>query len=450
MSKKMVNSILFLVVSIYAVAAQKPHDYPEIGNPCPEFILHEIHQYKVTKASVSAFRKKPLIIDFFEQYCISCFKSFPKLKIIQEEFKDSVQFLLCGYDGKYVGNSTRNIRQDYQNYQKRFNLNIPVAYDSATVQRFKIMSFPYVVWIDGEGIVRAITRSDELTPENIRTFIKGHPLDLPMAENAQQGNNDHFYNPDQLLLSNGNGGNDSDFLVRSVLMDWKYQQRDFHYLNVNARNLKNLQGVGLPLFYLYKQAFGDTVTYDLPPEGNASDNEPNHYGQWYLKPVIDKCDSSLFQPNYTTGKNMYSYSLVMKNARWLNDMQKKMQNDLGDYFGLRVRVENRSLPCLKLIATDSARQRLLTKGDKANTDYSQSSFTFTNQPVAKIIWQIWVYNPLEVVIDETGITGNIDIQINAILTDFDDFRNALKKQGLDIIRGERVMKAIVFSNPDNG
>jgi len=446
----MIIAIVLVVTGINSGAAQKPHDYPEIGKPCPEFIMHEIHQYKVTKASLSDFRNKPLIIDFFEQYCVACFESFPKLKTLQEEFKDKVQFLLFGYDKKFGDNSTTDIREDYRKYQEHFKLNIPVAFDSATVDRFRIMSFPYVVWIDGGGIVRAITRSDELTQENIRTFIDGQPVDLPMTENVEQGNNDHFYNPDQLLLSNGNGGNDSDFLCRSVLMDWKYRQDFYHDLNVNARNIKNLQGVGFPLFGLYKQAFGDTVTYDVPPEGNVTDNEPNHYGQWYLQPVLENCDSSQFQPNYSTGKNVYSYSLVMKNARWLKDIQKRMQNDLGSYFKLNVRVENRSLPCLKLIATDNARQKLPTKGGKANADYSQSGFAFTNQPVSKIIFQIWGYNPTEVVIDETGIMGNIDIQIDAILTDFEDFRKALKKQGLDIIRDKRVMKAIVFNCPENG
>jgi thiol-disulfide isomerase/thioredoxin len=439
MYKYIISGLLLLLFNKISLC-QPSHDYPQIGKPCPGFILNEVHQYKIGKVDLRDFKGKPLIIDFFEKYCTVCFKSFPKINNLQQEFKDSLQFLLVGYDES-------NIRQVYQKFQERYKINIPVAFDSILATRFKIIQYPYVIWIDASGIVQAITTSQEINADNIQNLIKGIPLNLTLVKNLEQMKSEVYYNPYKPLLENGNGGNDSSYLYRSVLMKWDLRQGFYFSSNLNASDLKNIQGVGQSIYSLYKEAYGDTVVFDEPLLFN--DSGISHYGQWYLLPVIETKNDSIFKFDIYSGKNMFSYNLSVPSATSLVDMQQKMKSDLNNYFNLNVTVETRTMPYWRLVANNSARTKLPTHHTNKLYECDFSHLKFINQPVNNIISQLWIFNQDDIFIDETGITGNIDIQIDAVLTEFNDFKKALKAQGLDLVQGTKQMKVLVFRDPEN-
>jgi thiol-disulfide isomerase/thioredoxin len=448
MSRYSVVVIFFLIISQPSISQPK-NSLPEVGKPCPDFVLNEIHQYKLTKASIRDFRGKPLIIDFFTQYCTACFKSFPKINNLQKEYKNEIQFLLVGFDKQFEQNARRGIRDDYEQFQKHYGIDIPVAYDSVTVKRFKLMVFPYVIWVDGKGIVQAITTSTEITKENIKKFIAGQQLDLPIAQNTDQMNEDTLYNWQKPLLINGNGGKDTDYIYRSVLMNWNRHQGFMYDMHISSDNMKNIQGVGFTAFNLFRLAYIDSEYAATPPGFMAADSGINHYGQWYLKPVFENMDTSLFNYDLTTGKNLFSYCLSIPAVHSVAEAQKKMQSDLKSYFNIQVTIEKRKMPYWKLIVIDSARANLVTKGNRKFEKYSQSGFSLVNQPITRITRIIFCYNQNEVIEDETGISSNIDIEIDTILPDLNDVKKELNKQGLDLVRGTKEMKTMVFSNVPN-
>ena len=47
-------------------------------------------------------------------------------------------------------------------------------------------------------------------------------------------------------------------------------------------------------------------------------------------------------------------------------------------------------------------------------------------------------------LNETGIQGNIDITMDALLTDRNQVIRELRKNGLDLVKGTRVMKVLVI------
>ena len=49
-------------------------------------------------------------------------------------------------------------------------------------------------------------------------------------------------------------------------------------------------------------------------------------------------------------------------------------------------------------------------------------------------------------IDETGITENFDLKLDAVLTDIADIQRGLQKYGLDLEKSEKEMKVIVIRN----
>jgi hypothetical protein len=50
------------------------------------------------------------------------------------------------------------------------------------------------------------------------------------------------------------------------------------------------------------------------------------------------------------------------------------------------------------------------------------------------------------VINKTGIEYNIDIDVKAYMKDFNDVKNALNKNGLDLVAGTKLMNAIIVSD----
>ncbi|MBK8087718.1 MAG: redoxin domain-containing protein [Chitinophagaceae bacterium] len=69
------------------------------GEQCPEFKIGSTLQYRDT-VSLSDFRNKLLILDFWNTTCISCIKAFPKLDSIQKLFGNRVQIVLVNRESK--------------------------------------------------------------------------------------------------------------------------------------------------------------------------------------------------------------------------------------------------------------------------------------------------------------------------------------------------------------
>jgi hypothetical protein len=128
-------------------------------------------------------------------------------------FKERVQFFLIGYDDQHI-------RGTYDRFRKKQNLNLPVAYDTATFYRFGVKGVPHVMLVDPDGIVRAITSS--LSGKDIQQFLDGQDPDLLVKPNIEEFERlSALYDPMKPLLIGNNGGNDTDFLFRSLLTAWK-------------------------------------------------------------------------------------------------------------------------------------------------------------------------------------------------------------------------------------
>jgi hypothetical protein len=69
-------------------------------------------------------------------------------------------------------------------------------------------------------------------------------------------------------------------------------------------------------------------------------------------------------------------------------------------------------------------------------------------PVSALINNIWGFNQDErTFLDETGIQGNIDLEMDCIWTDLNDVKKELRKNGLDLVKGEKKLKVLVIRDP---
>ncbi len=406
----------------------------EIGYPCPDFTLQGIQYYPKQQVSLSDFKGRWLILDFWSSGCSACVQSFPKINKLQQEFRDKIQFLLVGFDD-------RHIRRIFEKFRQKQGLELPVVYDTLLFNKFQILQVPYIVIIDERGIVRAITTS--LKEEAMTSLLAGNETVLPIARNKQQLlEREKRYDSDKPLLIMGNGGNDTNFLFRSVLSQWDVNtaQDANRFMRVNKHMV---QSTGTPLEWLYFMAYADTIP-DIPAL------KINSYGRFWKFPIIESTDSSRFVYDFITGQNLYNYSLIVPPGRAnCREMQEIMKRDLKNYFDHDVLVENRKMPCWKLVATDQAKQKLLAKKNrrqrKGNKLPYQLGEIIIDKPISSLICAIWYFHQSEPpIFDETGINGNIDLHFEAIMTDLEDIKKVLRKNGLDLVKGEKEMKVLVI------
>jgi hypothetical protein len=173
---------------------------------------------------------------------------------------------------------------------------------------------------------------------------------------------------------------------------------------------------------------------------------PQYITHWRA-PLLEMKDTTAFIVDFASNAGLYNYSLIVPAAKdSLGARKATMQADLQRVFGYKAVVETRMMPCWKLTATAAAKQRLASRGPEHSFEASPSKYSCTGYPVAMLLHDIDYYRsdydyPL---IDETGITGNIDIRYTAAKTDFEDVRQALAKEGLLFELVRKPMKVLVI------
>lgn len=422
------------ILIVYTTSAQEePSDSIRIGKPFPSLKLKNLINYKAKNVDISELRGKWIILDFWSSTCGTCIGSLPKLDTIQNAFKDTMSLIIIGW------NDGAATLKAFNKFSSKYKVNLPITLDSEPFRRFNIWDVPTFVVIDPSGTTRAILFYPEFTEANIKDLIAGKTETVSKPMKAIKK-----FDAFKPFLVNGNAGNDDDFLFRSMLMKWTSEipASGVTYVNASYGNL--IQASGVPLENLYLMAYQDTL-YPYPVASYSK--LKSSYGEYWLHPVLELTDSSEFEWKPGNEKNLFCYSLsVPEHTTSSLEMKKIMQRDLKNYFGYQVTVEKRMMPCWKLVASKTAKQKLRSKMDSTvYKDYHFAGFDYYKVPMQDIINKLWWNFQLEPqFIDATGIKEKIDISIDADMTDFNEVKQALNKYGLSLVKGKSEFKVIVI------
>jgi thiol-disulfide isomerase/thioredoxin len=441
---KIILLSLSMILILFAEAQTKQADVmPEVGKPLPEFILHNLNQFKKTTATNNDFKGKWLFMDFWTIRCTSCIHSFPKVNSITQEFSNQLNWVMVGLNGKQRYPGTEEF---YEKMRAKRNLQMPYLFDSLLAQQWHVPSFPHIIIVNPKGIVYAITSGRDLDKEKVQQLLAGQQVS--------------FYEKDQLTKKFEPTLNNADIeeissdklLLYSMLTEWNGEQQSVgveldRWAKWPKRSLVKGYGMAMvPLYALYNCAFFGQWDWD-------ADN--SMYKTTYPFPILELTDTSRFNYDYTydVGKGTYNYMLKIPPEQVSKDrIMSLIQDDLKRAFGYRARVETRSMPVWKLIATPEAAQKLITKGGPKymSPGTHAAGYTFKNVPVSYLVAGIRFYlsdlEKREVFIDDTGITDNIDFSIDADMTNLKDIQKELKKQGFELIRGHKKMNVLVISD----
>lgn len=420
---------------------------PEVGKPMPDFALQHVTHWRLPTASLQDFRGKWLVLDFWAAFCLPCMKSFPKINSLQEQFKDRIQFVLVGKYGKYAGSDLQETKEMYEKLRERWGLNLVAAYDedgALSSQQLGIWSVPFYIYIDDEGIVRAMGQGENLTEERLQSLLDQG--DLP-ADPSPRGLHSEF-DPSELILVDGNGGENSNFLLRSVLAPSSsppYAAR-MEAQQLDGKSTFQVAGVGLSMLYRYAYA-------GQPVIGGIDDPL---YGEMYPELVLEIDDPSPFMVDGESTEGRFAYSVSVGGGEEMDKRQlmEKMQSDLKIYFGYDVEIEARPIPYWALVTlTEQSQNNLRSSGgDSAYPVATYAGFTLENAPVQMLLSIIHSYHGHKGLpfVDETGIDHNVDVTVDALMPEFDEVREALRAVGLDLVKKKRSMSAIVIRDPVAG
>jgi thiol-disulfide isomerase/thioredoxin len=441
--------ILFVFIQVQAQSPNRSLKEPEIGKLCPNVVFDKIDFYKTRKLSISEMKGKWVILDFWSRFCSGCVGSFPRISKEQLEFRDSVQFIMIAPD------STTGERELYADYHKKLDLKMPCAFDADLFHSFNVGQLPHTIIIDPNGIVKAVTLSPD--PVKLRELINGGQPIFSTASYANKKEQEQKVKYDSRIpyLIYGNGGTDSAFLFRSLLAQWKPNGPIFGDRSKlgSGKNLKytgRFELSGKPINILYLAAYSGRAYIGM--------DDSTLYGSFFQKPIFEIKDTSILRYDYVTGENLYSYSLIVPESKATESyMMQVMQSDLKNYFAFDVCIESRKILYWKLIATDVARKKLMTKYELAITNDNGrpwQKLSLRNCTMANFMKFIDLYSGVTKsgapLLDETGITTNIDIDLDWAKGDYEVCRKALQKNGLDLVRGEKELRCIVIKDPKSG
>lgn len=379
-----------------------------IGDVVPEIFLSNLLSFPSSSATLSSFKGKLLLLDFFATWCGACIKELPKLDSLQRKFKDRLQVVLVAYEPTATIEALRKKNRRFGEYT--FPI---ITADTALHRLFPHKLLPHTVWIDAGGMVKAVTTSAYVTAPNIEALLQKGNLNLPLKKDALD------YDRNLPLLLAGNGGGEEAVLFRSLLTKHLSGLPSSGGSSINSDStVRRIYFINRPVLALYQSAIGQ-----------AFDN----------RVVLEVQDTALFirppgEPGWSK-QHTFCYELTHPTTTPKAQVKAILKNDLDTHFNLWGRMVRRTVPCY-----------LLVRDQKHFINESKDSLPLSafvracNTRVAD--------GPLQpIIINEAG-EGFVSNHLLALKGDFPAMKAALSTYGLELVPAQRELEVFVLS--ENG
>lgn len=288
-----------------------------VGDRLPNVTFNNVINYEKSEVNFSEFAGKFIILEFWSPSCTACIKSFPKIDSLQKLFREKVQFVLVNKETK---DSTLRF------FSKRKMIKIPgvpfITGDKLLSSQFPKEGFPYIVWIDRNGIIQHIAFEYSITKENLTTFIADKTLYIRTA-NKKVFNGNLFDYPDRIAKEK------IDYYCYITKCIDGLDVSNNERARINDSTIR-ISATCISIVDLYKKAYREYDKYKFTsPESiilNVRDSNR------YLRP------SDMNKRDEWSADNSYNFDLVLpfskkEKAYWI------MQQNLSVYFGLHVTIE---------------------------------------------------------------------------------------------------------------
>ncbi|MBH2005193.1 MAG: redoxin domain-containing protein [Sphingobacteriia bacterium] len=412
-----------------------------IGDTCPNLEFRNLLHYSAPTAKLSDFRGKLVILDFWASWCLPCVATLPKIDSLQKVFKDKLQIIGISKESADKIQTFLAKRKEIVGREMRYTT---TTVDTTNFDLFDVRFLPHYMWVDTAGKIVGFTSDRELTAQNIRQYIDHGDIVFKQAERRQLID----FDGQAPLFINGNAGKVDNMVFHSILTKRNPQLSGGGFIWK-----KRLLFINYPKLYLYQCAYGGMkAEFDMVigfPENRTILNFKDTTISFTL-PLKDPAAMRQWQLD-----NSHCYELILpgynrERAGMIKqpELYKAMQQDLDRYFPIQAKIEVRRVKCLVLVRT-SKQLKVVSKGGDAFSQKDAYSYTLRNASWSDFLHQLRFYymqfdkRPM---LDETGLTGNVDMELQADMFKWESVAKGLRKYGLDIIEAERDIEMLVLSD----
>ena len=425
--KKTIQPFVLAALCLFlSIATQAQTAALKIGDTVPDITINNIINYKNSSAKLSDFKGKLLILDFWATWCAPCIGMIPRMDSLQKAFEGQVVFLPVTYQAANV------VEPFLAKLQEKKPFNLPdVIGDKVLHAMFPHRSLPHYVWISPEGKVLAITSYDQVTTERIKGAIAGKSQQLITKEEMKPV----AYDPKKPLFIELNGGSGSSLKYHRLISNFTeglwpgykfYKDSVDMKISVRNQSLLNIY----TLAYGEGQKFLNTNKVILEvkdPASFYSNKEGNEYLRWMRE------------------GNVYCYELIIPEVA-SGTAFTAMREDLSLFFtNYQVSIERRNVPCIVLETID--KNIVASKGGKPVNQMNRSGALLQNGNWNHFIGRLddyYLQQSKLPLLDATGITGFVDMEIKADMLDPESINKALIPYGLSLKPANRIVEMLVI------
>ncbi|WP_207424313.1 TlpA disulfide reductase family protein [Desertivirga brevis] len=359
------------------------------------------------------------VLIFFGTWCSSCRAEFPSHQALQNQFKEKLRLIIVSAEPKAKLASFFSTARFTDGTPYTFPC---VGEDKQLKMLFPHRLIPHLVWIKS-GRVVAATDGEELTAENIITVFEGSTP--PYQKKDIDPEKPLFFNGDLPASATfslftkgqvdglGNGTRfrrSGEVVVGRLLHNWRL----YNMYRAAASEL-------IPGFNEKRvlSNIRDSSGYYTPAEASAAERRKN-YCTYEIRVSLKEADS------------LYAYML----------------KDLNRYTPYHGSIEKRRVKCLVLTVIPGFEERLKTRGGTPELSFSPGQPPLMVNYSTKILLirlNDLKYVPIPIV-DETGLTENIDLSLSFFPTSEAELKSALLKQGLKLTERERELEMLCLKD----
>jgi thiol-disulfide isomerase/thioredoxin len=436
--KPLILIILSMIISLKVNAQLRTDTITplRIGQKIPDLFIENLVNYPKESIKISEFKGKALILDFWTFTCTSCIQSWPKLLQLQEQFQDKLSFLLI--NTKEDGDKIIPFLREREKILK-IKMNLPVVFNEPILkQYFPHVSVPHLVFIDKNGIIKAITYSWDVHPKIIQQLIDGKDLDIPEKTDIN-----YKFDYRKPLYVNGNGGTEDT----GGKVVWSTIIKEF------KPSILSVNKFGSKAEYSYGVLTNVSVKHMIMLLYGVIDNEIHLDVPFPVSRVAFRTDSTKLVSvldGVRQRKYDYTIQITAKKRIPIEDIKRKMLSELEEYFGIKITWEKQIKTCL-ILSRNNFPLKLYNDGD-FKFHPTTLSLEFNNITIKKLFERLSLFSPTYAyfsypIIDETNYDGKLGkVKISGDISDWTVLRKELSKYGIQFSLQDREVDILVIGN----
>ncbi len=423
-----VLAVLFYIVRPAAARQTPPVRSLEPGQRLPEArlsLLLSANGQLISNVSLSEYRGKLLLLDFWATWCSACIDNFEKIDRIQAAFGNRMSVLLV--NTRTTGDTMPKLKQFFENSRKdgRVYRFPTVVGDTLLTGYFPHRLLPHYVWIGPDGTVKAITGAEQVTAENVAALLSSSPVRLEQKTDIDTSK--------PLLLSDHPAA--SQVEMYSILLKGKVTGLPS---GTNTRRTGKLtygrQVTNQTLVNLYTLGLYDTHPELVPKRFRVELRDSTSYFSSKSPLPTEEWERT----------HLYSYELLVPPAAAVH-FGEYLLSDLDRYSPLQGRIVRRKTPCYGLYLTGSANLLAPTAGKTANTLLRKQDRALLGSPISALVR--WLNNqvPGREIFDRTGLLSAIDFRVPDDALTPESIRAALSRYGLELREEEQELDFFIVT-----